>query len=156
MRRACGEICNNFELTHALDPEEGKSMTKSASHRSLYERIGGATAIHAAVDVFYQRILADPSLAGFFVGLSVQRLKTHQFAFLSQTLGVPGEYSEVSMQAAHQQLAIGQRHFDAVATHLIETLKSVSIPDDIIADIGVAIAPLAPCIVNTPSLATPV
>jgi len=118
-------------------------MTKPATQSSLYERVGGAPALHAAVDVFYERILADPLLADFFGAVSMPRLKAHQFAILSQALGGPREYSGASMQAAHKRLAIEQHHFKAVPEHLVETLKFLSVPDGIIVDIGAAIARLA-------------
>ena len=128
-------------------------MTNASEQSSLYERIGGARAINAAVDVFYEKVLADPNLSPFFVDSSMQRLKAHQFAFFSQALGGPRTYSGASMQHAHKRLAIEQRHFDAVAMHLIETLRDLSVPDGVIAEVGSAIAPLAAEIVNTPTLA---
>ncbi len=128
-------------------------MTNAREQSSLYERIGGASAINTAVDVFYERVLADPNLSPFFVDSSIPRLKAHQFAFLSQALGGPRSYSGASMQHAHKRLAIEQRHFDAVAMHLIETLRDLSVPEEIIAEVGSAIAPLASQVVNTPTLA---
>jgi hemoglobin len=85
------------------------------SEDTLYQRIGGEAAISAAVDRFYERILADPSLSHFFNGIGMGRLKAHQFAFLSQALGGPKQYSGTSMSEAHAKLAIEQIHFDAVA-----------------------------------------
>ena len=38
---------------------------------SLFERLGGEAAIDAAVDVFYEKVLADPSLAPFFDGVDM-------------------------------------------------------------------------------------
>jgi hemoglobin len=119
------------------------------SEASLYQRIGGEAAVNTAVDHFYQRVFADASLSPFFRGVNVGRLKAHQFAFLSQALGGPKQYSGVSMQEAHARLAIEQRHFDSVATHLVETLRELHVPEDIIAEIAQALIPLASQIVNT-------
>ena len=38
------------------------------SGMSIYEQIGGPDAVAAAVERFYQRVLADPDLAPFFAG----------------------------------------------------------------------------------------
>jgi hemoglobin len=35
---------------------------------SIYEQIGGAEALETVVDDFYDRVLADDELAGFFTG----------------------------------------------------------------------------------------
>lgn len=69
-------------------------MSKPGNEISLYERIGRAPAITAAVDRFYDRVLADPELKNFFNGVSRSRLKAHQFAFLSQALGARSNTAE--------------------------------------------------------------
>lgn len=39
---------------------------------ALYDRIGGRPAARAAIDRFYNRVLADPELKGFFAGASMR------------------------------------------------------------------------------------
>jgi hemoglobin len=83
----------------------------------------------------------------------MSRLKAHQFAFLSQALGGPKRYSGASMRDAHSILAIEQRHFDSVAVHLVETLRELGVPEDIVGRIAAAATPLSGQIVNTPAQA---
>ena len=47
---------------------------------SVYDEIGGAPAVKAAVTVFYDRVTADPELAEWFEGVDLKRLKGHQRA----------------------------------------------------------------------------
>lgn len=124
-------------------------MSPLVSETSLYDRIGGEAAIRAAVDRFYERVLADPELKGFFASVSMPRLKAHQFAFLSQAMGGPRQYSGSSMRDAHSRLAIEQRHFDGVAVHLLETLCELGVSEEIIAAVAAAVTPLSAEIVNT-------
>lgn len=119
------------------------------SETTLYQRIGGDAALNAAVSRFYERVLADPALYPFFNGVSMGRLKAHQFAFLSHILGGPRQYDGASMSQAHAKLAIEQWHFDLVATHLVETLRELKVPADIITEVVTALTPLAADIVNT-------
>lgn len=126
-------------------------MSEPGNEISLYERIGGVPAITAAVDRFYERVLADSELKDFFNGVSMSRLKAHQFAFLSQALGGPKQYSGASMRDAHSRLPIEQRHFDSVAVHLVETLRELTVSEDIIGAIASALTPLSEQIVNTPA-----
>jgi hemoglobin len=121
------------------------------SEPTLYQRIGGEPAIHAAVDRFYEKVLADPDLNPFFVNVNMSRLKSHQFAFLSQAMGGPKQYSGQSMGTAHAKLAIEQRHFDLVATHLVETLRELGVTEDALTEVVAALTPLASQIVNTPT-----
>ncbi len=73
---------------------------------TLFDQIGGEGAVNAAVDLFYDRVLADPMLAPFFRDIDMSRLKAHQFAFLSQALGGPRQYSGTVMSQAHARLQI--------------------------------------------------
>lgn len=73
-------------------------MSEPTIEVNLFERIGGAAAVTAAVDRFYERVLADPELRDFFTGVSMSRLKGHQFAFISQVLGGPRRYSGAAMR----------------------------------------------------------
>lgn len=114
-----------------------------------YERIGGAPAVLAAVDRFYVRVLADPLLEPFFRDVNMERVKAHQRAFLSQAMGGPHQYSGATMSRAHARLRIEQRHFDAVAGHLVETLRELGVSEEIVGDVVAAVTPLASQIVNT-------
>ena len=126
-------------------------MSESKTEMPLYISIGGEAAIRAAVNRFYERVLADPSLSHFFNGVSMSRLKAHQFALLSQALGGPKQYSRSSMNEAHARLTIEQHHFDSVAVHLVETLRELGVPEDIVGEVATAITPLSSQIVNAPT-----
>lgn len=126
-------------------------MNEAVNEMTIYQRIGGETTVSAAVHRFYERVLADPTLNHFFNGVSMSRLKAHQFAFLTQALGGPKQYSGSSMRDAHSKLAIEQRHFDSVAVHLVETLRELGVPEEIVGQIAEAVTPLSGQIVNTPT-----
>jgi hemoglobin len=53
------------------------------------------------------------------------------------------------MAKAHAHLPIEERHFNAVAGHLVETLKNLGVGEDIINEVVAALTPLAADIVNT-------
>jgi len=53
------------------------------------------------------------------------------------------------MAQAHALLSIEQRHFDAVAGHLVETLRGLGVPPNLIDQVAAAVVPLAKQIVNT-------
>jgi hemoglobin len=115
---------------------------------SIYDSIGGASAVQVAVDDFYSRLLADPQLAPFFADTDLQRLRAHQRAFLTAALGGAQIYQGRDMAAAHARLAIEDRDFDAVVTHLVATLTGLGVPDETISQIGGLLAPLRSDIVT--------
>lgn len=120
---------------------------------SLYEAIGGRDAVRAAVDLFYRRVLGDPSLASFFERSPIQRLKAHQAAFLVQALGGPVAYSGRSIHEAHAGRGIGDQEFDRVALHLTETLAELRVPLHLIDQVIGRVAALRPQIVERPATA---
>jgi truncated hemoglobin YjbI len=116
---------------------------------SIYDSIGGAPAVRAAVDDFYARVLADPRLAPFFAGTDLHRLKAHQRACLAAAIGGPQVFGGRDMAAAHAGLGIGDGDFDAVVAHLAGTLTGLGVPGDTIGQIAGTLAPLRGDIVTT-------
>lgn len=96
-----------------------------------YERIGGAAAVKAAVDVFYDRVLADPELAGYFTAIDMSQQRRHLALMLTVVLGGPNEYTGRSLAEAHQPLNIPAAHYEAVGGHLMATLTQLGVPTDI-------------------------
>jgi hemoglobin len=115
---------------------------------SIYDKIGGEPALVKVVDDFYERVLADAQLAGFFAGANMTRLKGRQVAFFAQALGGPELYDGATMRDAHAGRGITQSDFDKVAVHLTESLYAVGLAEDMVGQIIGAIAPLAPEIVS--------
>jgi hemoglobin len=115
---------------------------------SIYEQIGGAGSVRAAVDIFYDKVLADPSLSSYFADTDMVHLKAHQRAFITAAIGGPNGYSGQSMAAAHAGLDIDHDAFSAVVGHLVDTLTELEVPADVIGQIGATLAPLEAQIVT--------
>ena len=115
---------------------------------TLYERLGGETAVAALLEALYVRALADPQFTPFFEKIDMQWLKAHQFAFISQSLGGPHPYSWPSLIQAHAAMQIEQRHFDAFVDHLRNALREIGAADDLAAEILSQVTPLSAVIVN--------
>jgi len=92
-----------------------------------YEAIGGREAIRVAVDRFYERVLADPTLAPWFADTDLDRLRAHQRAFFSTALGGPAEYTGRAVGDAHAGREITDDAFDRVARHLTATLLDLGV-----------------------------
>jgi len=106
---------------------------------SIYEQLGGGPAIQAAVEDFYRRVLADEELAPYFDDIDMDRQMAKQAAFLTMVTGGPNQYTGRDMRAAHAKLVergIGDRHVDLVIKHLGETLSSLGVADDLVAQVA--------------------
>jgi hemoglobin len=115
---------------------------------SIYERIGGAEGVAAAVDTLYGRVLADPVLAPYFAGKDLARLKLHQRAFLAAILRGPAMYAGRSMAAGHARLNTSPEAFAAFVNHLLLTLEDMGVDDGIVASVGSRVAALEMDIVS--------
>ncbi|WP_137844120.1 group 1 truncated hemoglobin [Microbacterium sp. 2FI] len=106
---------------------------------SVYDEIGGAPAVKAAVTVFYDRVTADPALEKWFQNVDLTRLKAHQRAFLAAAMGGPELFSGRGLDAAHAGLEITPEAFDAVVEHLAVSLHDLGVEDDVIARVRVRV-----------------
>ena len=102
---------------------------------SVYEQLGGEAAIAAAVDVFYDKVLADERVNGFFEGVDMNRQRAMQTAFLTFAFGGPNAYEGRDLRAAHAHLVargLNDTHFDVILEHLGATLKELGVSDELI------------------------
>lgn len=101
---------------------------------SLYDQIGGSAAVDAAVDLFYERVLADDTINGFFGNVDMKKQHAQQKAFLTLVFGGPNAYTGKDLRSAHAGLVkngLSDLHFNAVAKHLQTTLDQLNVPDDL-------------------------
>lgn len=103
---------------------------------SLYERLGGAAAVDAAVDLFYTKVLADDRIKHFFEGVDMKRQAGHQKAFLTYAFGGSPNYSGKNMREGHKHLVekmgLNDSHFDAVMENLGATLTELGVAPELI------------------------
>lgn len=98
---------------------------------SDYTAVGGAAAISSVVDLFYQGVLADPRLTGYFADTDLARLKRHQVQLVSQVMGGPVSYEGADLAQAHRGRGITEADFGRVVEHLVAALEVHSVPTDI-------------------------
>ncbi|WP_319461299.1 group 1 truncated hemoglobin [Micromonospora sp. RTP1Z1] len=111
------------------------TVTEETTPVSPYERIGGASSVKAAVELFYDRVLVDPELAGYFTEVNMAEQRRHLALMLTVVLGGPNEYSGRGLAEAHQPLNIPVEHYVKVGEHLTATLTELGVPSDILADV---------------------
>jgi hemoglobin len=117
---------------------------------TIYSQIGGHEALEVVVADFYDRVLADDELAGFFTGTNMSRLKGKQVEFFAAALGGPEPYTGAPMRQVHQGRGITPHHFGLVVGHLTDSLSAAGVPADISEQILAAIAPLRDDIAGRP------
>lgn len=109
-------------------------------NKTLYERIGGKEAVNAAIDLFYDIMLADERVKRFFIDTNMDKQRQHQKNFVTLALGGPNSYDGRDMRAGHrhlvENLGLNDSHFDATVENLVIALHTLKVPEDIIAEVG--------------------
>jgi hemoglobin len=114
-----------------------KSIERNAM--GLYEDLGGAAAVNAAVDIFYRKVLKDERISRFFAGVDMAKQSAKQKAFLTMAFGGPNNYTGLDMRNGHAHLVkqgLNDSHFDAVVENLGATLAELKVPDNLIAKVA--------------------
>lgn len=111
---------------------------------SIYEQIGGAPTI----DLFYEKVWvyekvwADPALAGYVKRIDRARLKAHQRAFMIAALDGSERYDRRGIREAHGERDRTDAAFDQIVAHLAATLSALGVDQGTIGEIAGRLAPL--------------
>jgi hemoglobin len=105
---------------------------KGTKQTSLYDRLGGKTAISAVVDEFVGHVAADTRINGFFAKTAAdpERLKTFKMNLVNQICeasGGPCKYTGKDMKTAHMGMGIGGGDFDALVQDLVWALDKLKV-----------------------------
>ena len=90
---------------------------------TLYERIGGASAVKDLIGEFYRRVLADGSLRHFFRETSIDKLTRMQEEFFAVALDGPTGSAQTDLTGTHHGLGITREHFTRFVDHLISVVE---------------------------------
>lgn len=102
---------------------------------TLYEALGGETAIDAAVDHFYRNVLRDERINYWFEGIDMEKQAAKQKGFLTMAFGGPHHYTGADMRRGHAHMVargLNDTHFDAVLENLSKTLTEMGVAQNLI------------------------
>ena len=96
--------------------------TGSAQDKSLYQRLGGRSAIEAVVKDFAGRALADARIKQKFAKSDPDRLVTSLVQQVCAATGGPCKYTGRSMKDAHRSMGVTEGEFNALVEDLTASL----------------------------------
>jgi hemoglobin len=114
-----------------------------------------AAAIRDAVDLFQERLLADPVVAAVWIDAGLTPAKSHQRALLVQALGGPSLHSARDLLAGHAGLGITDDQFARTLAHLVASLRDVGVAADVVERATSDVQALRPLIVDRTRPAAP-
>lgn len=122
----------------------------TAAERSLYDRLGGKTAITAVVDDFVGRVAGDTRINGKFANANIPRLKSMLVDQICQASGGPCTYTGRDMKSTHAGMGVSSSDFDALVGDLVATLNKFKVPEREKNELLGALGPMKGDIVERP------
>jgi hemoglobin len=103
-----------------------------AKDKSLYDRLGGKTAITAVVDEFVSRVAADTRINRYFAQTAADPARLASFKGklvdqICQATGGPCQYSGKDMKSAHAGMGITDADFNALVEDLSGALDKFNV-----------------------------
>ena len=100
--------------------------------KTLYDNLGGKTAIVAVVDDFVGNVAADKRINGFFAAdvkdpAKLAKFKGNLVDQICQAAGGPCKYMGKDMKTAHAGMGISTADFNALVEDLVKSLNKFKV-----------------------------
>jgi len=127
------------------EPATDSTAAAVTSPASLYDRLGGTTAIATVVDGFVANVAGDARINKFFTRVASDTTAMRQFKQklvdqICQGSGGPCTYTGLDMKTAHQNMGLTNADFDALVEDLVKALDAAGVQqkekDDLLAILG--------------------
>jgi hemoglobin len=101
---------------------------KAAATKSLYDRLGGKTALTAVVNELWSIVSADARINARFAKTKPEVFGAQLVDFLCQASGGPCNYTGKDMKAAHTGMNLSAADFNALADDVGKALDKFKVP----------------------------
>jgi hemoglobin len=131
----------------------GQVGAQEPATASLFERLGGYSAIAAVTDDFLGRLGSDPQVGRFFVGHgedSKKRARQLTVDFICNATGGPCFYNGRTMEVTHEGMGITAADWEISMGHLEATLDRFAVPSPEREEVVAFISGLRDSIVDDP------
>jgi hemoglobin len=126
----------------------------TSASRSLYDRLGGKSAITAVVDTFVARVAADARINKKFAHSNIPRVKSELVDQVCAQTGGPCTYTGRTMKEAHRGMKVTEGEFNALGDDLVAALNVFKVPKKEQDELMGALASMKGDIVEVQSKAT--
>jgi len=97
--------------------------------QSLYDRLGGKSAITAVINQFVANVANDKRISERFATTDIPRLKKHLVDQVCTASGGPCAYTGRDMKTTHAGMNITTADFNALVEDLVASLDKFKVPE---------------------------
>jgi hemoglobin len=135
-----GAACSSDKNKQAGDTLAAITTSDTTANRSLFDRLGGKSAITAVVDTFVSRVAADTRINKKFARSDIPRVKAMLVDQICAQTGGPCTYTGRTMKEAHRNMGVTEGEFNALVEDLVAALNTFKVPkreqDELLAALG--------------------
>ena len=91
--------------------------------QSVFEKLGGFSAVSRIVMDFYEQVLDSDVVGDFFENTDMGKQIDHQTKFISSLMGGPASYTNEQLRKVHSHLDILPEHFKEILRLLDQALE---------------------------------
>jgi hemoglobin len=133
--------CAQDDRTTAGDTATGQTASAAGTvPRTLYDRLGGKSAITAVVDTFVAGVAADARINKKFARSDIPRVKAMLVDQICGATGGPCTYTGRDMKEAHRNMGVTEGEFNALVEDLVASLNRFNVAkaeqDELLAILG--------------------
>ena len=132
--------CSSDAKKQADADTTATAASDTAASRSLYDRLGGKSAITAVIDTFVARVAADSRINKKFAHSNIPRVKAMLVDQVCAQTGGPCTYTGRTMKEAHRNMRVTEGEFNALVEDLVAALNVFKVPkpeqDELLAALG--------------------
>ena len=100
--------------------------------KSLFHRLGGEPMMFKSLELFYNKVQADPVLVKYVRHIKVNKVVEHQKRIIMVAFGGQPGIEIGNIKTAHKKLFISDNEFDSLKDLLRETFEQLSVSNDLI------------------------
>lgn len=100
----------------------------TSAQQTLYDRLGGKSAITAVVDSFVAIVAKDARINKKFARSDIGRVKTMLVDQVCAQAGGPCTYTGLSMKESHRNMGVTEGEFGALVEDLVTALNAFKVP----------------------------
>jgi len=128
----------------------GCAAYETAPSGSLYDRLGGKTAITAVVDEFVAKVAADTRINDHFATTDIPKLKRHLVDQVCAASGGSCVYTGRDMKTTHAGMRLTNADFDALVQNLVTALDKFKVGEREKQELLALLSPMRKDIVEVP------
>mmetsp|Transcript_51405 Transcript_51405/g.135605 ORF Transcript_51405/g.135605 Transcript_51405/m.135605 type:complete len:1160 (+) Transcript_51405:44-3523(+) len=123
-----------------------KNMEKGKD--GLFKRLDGESGIRNIMDRFFDQVLVDTRIKGFFMGKNHDAVKEGARIYLTEAFGGPKIYKGRELAEIHTAVGVSDYEFDCFLLNMERAMSGLAFDDETVDEVIVCLEPIRPSLLG--------